>query len=724
MREYELWLDESGDFLSESQNTSGKNPSMIGGILMPKGALKDAQIRALADPENTGAFHAMDMSYAEAQKIVPAALEGLCNAGAKLVYFENSERIYYHSNRDLYLRVLASGLAQLVKLLSVSGAFTLNIIIAIRYAPDEENTESIQQIPPEEYRVELKRYITREFEDINYTLSPDCHIALTVLSARQEARLALADYASNARFVLNSKKFQPVKSRLLPLIEAGYRFSITALTTEASIRSKLSTYDISGALIDYYTSRGRMHKKQMFQEIMERFSTLSYRLQRLQIRSFASSLRIFVAKETDFERSEALLKTVIKDLFGKLKAEYPQVQTDESLFTLELALADMYLREGDVINAAPIMESMETLINSMNYRVENLAYLYLYREKKALYEINRMEYEKSAHTSSQTIQTIENLISVLNADDLTLSFFSRENPMASEYLGDTYCMKVYAELFIQRTDNNIFENSLRTDTEKALSQYHYSGELERNQQYRSKAENEAGNCHSAIEWLLKTKNISLSSKDLELCCIQYLNAARNEDALSRAYYVMYYLEIMENASRLGQTNICDPMKTALCKEQATLQDILLEEKDTEIISDAQRKHQIFTDIFADEKKRNYHPTEISLWKYGVCLWREGSRKAAEKCWERAIRICDENPDYTVLKIVALAILLEWISLLPINDKTNETLKQRLIARCTSLLSIPNLPETMCSYAEKVQCYAKKPNEYQEEGYMLSRIIAY
>ena len=60
----------------------------------------------------------MEMSYSDAQRIVPAALEGVCKAGAKLVFFENAERIYHPHNRDLYLRVLAFGLAQLVRFLS------------------------------------------------------------------------------------------------------------------------------------------------------------------------------------------------------------------------------------------------------------------------------------------------------------------------------------------------------------------------------------------------------------------------------------------------------------------------------------------------------------------------------------------------------------------------------------------------------------------------------
>ncbi len=118
MIEYELWLDESGSFMIDDQMDNGKNPSIMGGVLFPQNALSDEEIRKLADPDGDRKNHAMEMSYSDAQRIVPAALEGVCKAGAKLVFFENAERIYHPHNRDLYLRVLASGLAQLVRFLS------------------------------------------------------------------------------------------------------------------------------------------------------------------------------------------------------------------------------------------------------------------------------------------------------------------------------------------------------------------------------------------------------------------------------------------------------------------------------------------------------------------------------------------------------------------------------------------------------------------------------
>ena len=725
MREYELWLDESGSFMMDEQTDRGKNPSIVGGVLFPVGALSGAKIKALADPDGGGAGHAVEMSNADARRIVPAALKGVCGAGGRLVYFENAERIYYHNNRDLYLRVLSAGLAQLVKALSVQGDFTLSVIVAVRYWPEEDRPEILHEITPEEYRRELKRYIAQEFDDIHFTLSPQSRIALTVLSARQEARLMLADYASNAKLVLDTEKYRPVQDQLRPLIEAGYHFTVTALSAEASIRARLAAGDISGALVQYFTARGKMNRERVFREIMDRFAQYSYRLQRLQVRSFASALRVEAGKETDFERSEALLENAIRVFFGELNKRGIDVQTDESLFILYLSLADMYLREGDILHAGPVMDQLARLAQSMNYRVENLAHLYLYRDKKALYEINRMEYARAMGTMRETIKTMEGLIAVLGADDLALSYFGSESAMRSEYLGDAYCMKIYAGLFMQREKGAAFTASLRADTEKALGQYRYPGELERNQQYRAKLENEAGDCREALKWLLKTKEIELTEGGETDACLRYLTAARWEDALSRAYYAMYYIEIMENAARLGQTALSDAMKTALDREKTIINDLLAPEKALSIRSDAKTEPIVFTDIFSEEQKRGYHPLEIVLWKYGAYLYRTGAERAAETCWRRAVAVCDENPDYTVLKPVALAILLEWMSHIEESGDWN-ALRSDLLSRCAALNRVTGLPDAMRGYVGQVETFAKEksPANRAARAYALSRVIAF
>ena len=122
MRAYELCLDESGDFEPESQTRAAFYPSLVGGVLIEKDRISDEQIRRLAMPApDSRPPHAMDMRRNEILKIVLPALETLCSLGGKLVYFENRERLSHLPNRELYHRILAADLTQLVQYLSAAG---------------------------------------------------------------------------------------------------------------------------------------------------------------------------------------------------------------------------------------------------------------------------------------------------------------------------------------------------------------------------------------------------------------------------------------------------------------------------------------------------------------------------------------------------------------------------------------------------------------------------
>ena len=730
MRKYELWLDESGDFEPDSQTRKTRFPSMVGGVLIPKECLSDDEIRRLANPaHNADAPHAVNMKD-QVESVILPALETLCARGGKLVYFENRERVRHLNNRELYCRVLAAGLLQLTQYLSAAGSFALDAFVAVRYAPEGG---VLRQITPAEYRDELSAYVRRAYADAGFHLSPDSHIYLSVLSARKESRLFLADYACNSRMTRNSKKFNAsMRQRLERLFDSRYIWTVNARTSESYILSRLGGGDVSGALLELYTGYGRTDRPKMLRRILDRLQGMSYRLARLHLRRFSAALQAFAGQETDFERCEAVLKLVLDEFFPALEEREMQLPAAESAFWVLLSLADMYLREGDVIHAAPVMRDLEMTLRRMDGRMESLRHLYFYLDKKALFEINRMEYAAAVRTMSGTIRCMENAMDALSCDPLIRQWYGGKGAAFSEYLGDAYCMKVYAELFLQRQEPELYENSLRADTEKALSQYRAPEELERNLQYRAHAEMERGNCAEALEWLLKTRRIAIRDGNVIGACVAYLKAARTEDKLSKTYYVMYYTEIMEKAAQTGDTALAKQLHDALKREGEILREIVLERPpESGIVSDTGKPPVIYDDIFqnpADKIRRRYHPLEVVFWKYGSYLFRAGQRSAASAYWDKALSVCDENPDYAAIKLVALAIQLERFSFLRGGGLKSGAVRRNLERRAADILRTPELPPVMTAYAQSVQDFAKaaqRPDSATAEAaYRLSRRIAY
>lgn len=162
MREYELWIDESGRFDPVEEADVTLAPSLTGGVLIEKGRIRKQTITALVNKDIAGMAHVNTYDMDLMREVVLPALEGIRSRGGHLFYIENKERIQTLSNRDLYLRMLAGGLVQVMMTpsqLSEEG-FILNASIAKRNVHETEDPhEHGILITDDIYVSTLKEYI-------------------------------------------------------------------------------------------------------------------------------------------------------------------------------------------------------------------------------------------------------------------------------------------------------------------------------------------------------------------------------------------------------------------------------------------------------------------------------------------------------------------------------------------------------------------------------------
>ena len=709
MREYELWLDESGSFMPDEQINTELIPSLVGGILIRKGALTEAEITAMTCVSGEEGFaHATDYKQEESRTVVLPALRNICEKGGKLVYFENRQRISNLNNRELYLRLLARGLVQLLQMIAKDGDFVLDIYIALRVDVDRHS----EIISDEEYIHKLKKYIIEDKEKGILAFADRSSVNISILSARRERRLQLADFACNSRLTRNSYKFDGIRSELRELFDDDYIFHFKVETSEQRVQAMLASGDVASALMELYVGYGEMDHDAVFFNIMGRFSHLSYRLKRLHLNRFVSEIVAYLRTETDFEQGEAIAKNILQELFPEIERQEGRLQTDEALFQMNAWLIDMYLREGDVLQARPVLDEMGRIIRSMNYRIENLKHLYLYNDRKALYEISCMEYERAVSTMDKSISVLNNMIDALSLDDSLHDYFGNEGIIHSEMLGNAYCMKVYAEMFMQRSNKDLYADQLRTDTELALKQYHYEGELERNQQYRAHVEMVQGNYSDALNWLLATKQLEINGNGLKSACIVYLEMALDEDYLSRAFYLMYYIELMQEANEGGARELSEAMLQAL-EIQGKMRDEFLthDAYDTDIRSDSRSNPEIHRDILRsilDLGTGIYHPLEVIHWKYALFLYQSGKgTKAFLEHFTWALNVCKpQNPgqSYLLLKVESLAISMDMLVCLSESQKNKGEYRKELkstLVRAEEILKTERIPEKMREYTSDV-----------------------
>lgn len=773
MKEFELWLDESGDFMPQSQTDMRHSPSLVGGILSRKGSIQQADLSAIVSQGIIDPYDAHGMNFTNALKrqIILPALEVVVSRGARLVYFENRERIANDSHRELYLRLLASGITQLTQMLAAAyGEISLYIVIAEKGIPQYDLTaEEVADHPvspgyhtallhEQEIRSELEHYIHEEWREGRFDTQSRCRLSFDIRDARNDLRLKLADYASNARLTRRSAAFSGEwHNRLAALFDDEYFFSAYVVTAENEINLLLAAGNLGTALSRLYLARGITNHAELLERILHRFRIASYRVGKLQLRQFTDDIVAYSAYETDFEEVEGTLRQILAELLHTDHRSAVAYQDDQCEYRLRLALSDMYLREGDLLAARDELSLLRKVVSQMNYRLEHLPYLYGYIDKQALYYINCMEYQKAIDTISQSVDAIEQLQVQVLENEYLARFYEpggaligqREGTLHSECLGDALCMKIYAEMFLMRSHPEIYERVV-ADTEEALAQYEYQGELERNQQYRAHIEMSHGDYRTALLWLLRTCGVELQpAEDIIPRCMQYLEKAMTEDPLSRTYYLMYYVELLYEAERGGVSAFADSMYEAIIRSAAVYRFFFTNANGTEYHA-AQGNSVISGDVIDNathDETQLYHPVEIVWWKWGAYLCRRQiDQEKGMRFLSQSVRMCNQRTNqsrYLTVQVIGLGVLLEQISLCISEWMMNSNSPRRReltkdVRRMISDLSNNSqqlnqikAPGAMGDYIEQVYLYANRlldTESYTEQiragADDLSRMVAY
>ncbi len=741
MRDFELWLDESGDFEAETQRNRKLNPSLIGGILIEKNQFTNSDItRLVADEKADGTPHAMCFDRPEMRDIVIPALEHMCGLGGKLVYFENRERIDTFSNRELYLRLMAHGLVQLIRYLSREGAFVLDVMIAARYEEDADEKGRLELIDDDEYLDMLKRYMQEELEEDRLELIPGCMLNMCILSARAERRLMLADYACNARLTRHSeRKFDAeMRSRLEKLFDDDYIFTAHVQSSESRILSRLAAGNAASALAELYTGRGRMDHEQMLRYIIEKLTMLPASAARTQMNIFASLMSAKSQQEQDYERTEATLRKILDELFPGIEREGTALPVKECRFVMLNSLCQMYLREGDIRHAGPVIEQMEQVVGSMQGHMESIRYLFAFRETKALYLIDCMEYEKAASLMQETELCISDLAEMAEMNELLHGFLGDAEQIRSDALGRAVTLKIFAGMHLIRLREDWYGDELSGAASRALRQFASEKETEWLRLYNVFIETERADFANALRLLTGMRGIIPEEGKTAETCRRYLQAIQDENHYIRPYYIMYYIILMQEASLMGEEEIAEGMFAALSGNRELMEEFLIENAlDTDMRSDrkgleAQVHENIVWNMFTG-RPGVYHPTEVILWKFGAFMLQSGhAYEGGTEYLDRAVAVCDNNRDYTEMKIIGLAIRLEklyWRS-------KHKDVKARDIRKIRNviheLLSDGELPEKMAEFlkrAENVLSRAEEAEDVNAEGIMaevfsVSRRIVY
>lgn len=652
---YELWLDESGKFVNEGElRNRHKKPSLVGGFLVESDMVDQIPYDEIIDSQRN---HATELTGEDKREYVLPTLETMqTQYYARQVFFENAEYVDINSGRQLYLRIIAEGLLQLMQTLNAqSESVELKVLIAQRQ--DMEAPEGHRRILSAEYQNELGRQIAKKKKENRIFLHENSSLNYRVAVANRDYKLQLADFACNTRLTRDSAAFSDnnVRARVSRLYDDAYIFSLSEINSENYIKRSLANGYISDAIMELYTTTDQLNHEKELSLIMERMKNTNYRLIKSQMKQCISDITAFAAKEDDYEIGEKFLKNIGGELVPALQnAKQPYRNLK---FATLLQLVDMYLREGDIIAARETVDKCREAQQELGNNLEETISYYQLIEKEALLSIDEFDYEKGAAIMKGACDVFQNFMGFFQTDERLKVRFSN---LKSEYYGDALCMQIYAMLFLQRRKPEIYEELCRL-SDMALTQYpDEEGELERHRQYRSHIELEKGNYETAVLWLLKAKGCH-EKEITEKILIEFLNLVTDTEAdVSCQYYLMYYLLIVCE-SQLHNDPIAKLLYGALQKQKKLLSFVGIGDRGTSRREDAQN-----VDISQAQPQNTdilYHPMEIVYWKYASYLNQKELEGLAIPYYEKAVNICFAERDYLTMYITGLGIEAERISCL-------------------------------------------------------------
>ena len=670
MEEFELWLDESGDFKNEAKKRDrGKRPSLVGGILFPKKQLHQLSIRELID---SSLNHATELSGSQKVEYILPTLERLKGYGAIEVFFENAAYEDCDTNRQLYLKIIAEGLLQLTQRLnSQYEDVCIHVLIARRQDRDSTDHAIIQR---SEYISALRACITKKISEHKAMFSSSTAFDFQIEIANQTDKLILADFACNTRLTRSSEAFREVRSRVDALYEDALVFTMSEVTSESFIKVSLTEGNIADAVIELFTTRDSLDIGKITNLIIAKMKTMSHRLVKAQLHQLESSIASLIFGESDYEAGERLLirlnnlfvNRVIKNLFDAYRLS----------FTVLLLLSDMYLREGDIVNAKNALAMCEKAQKKTEESLESLFRYYQLQEKSALYEIDSFQYRKAWKRMQKCSKLFETILGAVSDNG---GINGRYLKIRSEYYGDSLCMRIYAGMFLQSKEPVMYKKLCKL-SDQALEQYpDTKGELERHRQYRSRIEAEAGNYSEAASWLMQAK--MYQRPDLtEDNLIRFLNQiCDSEEEISRRYYLMYYVIIMclaqEHESEIADLLFCSLERQKRMRDEFFA--LFRERQQQEDISrELEKVKEYKTDIL-------YHPVEIICWKYGKILCKRGKIKEGSFLLRKAVESSFRFDGYITMRVTGLCIASEAIvtarefNLVFLEEKMKKEIQQQL-----------------------------------------------
>lgn len=678
LKNFELWLDESGSFAEDNLILKNdKMPSHVGGILYDS-EVPLADILALCPGKG---FHAAEDDKKTAYDLF-CALE---KKNIRFVLFQNKEKLLVVNDKLTYLSVISQGVMQLIaKLKGMYGEIHLTVFISER--KDNPRTEMIARekggesqnyyipIGQNEYVERLQERLILEGAG-RFISEKD--FTLRFGSARKDPRLILSDPVCNIFLIRKSEKLKNAAgreagefvSKVMENPEKTWMFSVLENSDLKYFRRFLLEGRLAEAVTTLCESADKKWIEEGMREIRGRISSFRDSEIDLQCRLLTSFMLHKLNVSRNFDELLSFFSHIENHFIPVIaEAGFPGAAklADYLMFEAKFDQMTVYTHLGNVSAADTCVHVCKELLGGKTKDWDYLAYTMRLENRNIINLINGFRMEEALEACTKLCRQSSDI-----KDALMLTMDGDEFRFA-EY-GKALGTRAQISMLQIRKNPSCYEEAVR-DSEAAVREFSDYQDQLRQFSYRIQIETEGNHEQEALLYLGKIIGIEYRSPD-------DIPKIAHEVCRSRSPFdKMAYIRLMGEGS----------LRNFTCSDQ--LYDSLLKER-----------------FFEAEEEGCHHPYEILYWKLGTCCAAKNNMKAAQRAYEKAIGICFANRSDVTMLCIGAAVELEEASFFIKNGiKANEILNS--LKKHVRVLYETDLQTAMQCFGEEIRFPEKDEKE--------------
>ncbi len=710
MKQYELWLDESGKFIDQIETE--EVPSMVGGLLFPVDQFDSEKATQVVNEmkEQLGIEGSINGKFFHSTKYGTYAktlLKKLYDENGKFVVFQNKERLSIINNDYTYINILAEGVIQLLRVLQ--GTNSEEVHLSVKAARRLNVTKSKENginsfIHDDEFIVRLKERILLA---IARTGAKNMNWDFEVINARRDIRSEIGDCICHTWFRKNSPKKFTDEHRVFihELYHEPFLFSVFEHATSSAIMRLLGEGSVGEALFEALVcyddledphfresaTKTEVQVHPILDSVIQRFVELTDRNRDTQFSITVQNIEQLL----DVDRDLQLGKTVLENLqtHGLPLIAERNIHSDFLAMKAAMLLLVCANHQGDVIAAEKQLKQLRKHLKKMQGRFEFLDLWVKMVVLEAVHEMNCFQFERAVVILSHTEKTMKEVFALVAT---AFQNDEAEDRMKSQLVGKLLGTRLLSRILLGRKDPNQLLWA-RQDSQEAISKFFYEEDKSRQYQYRSQLECEAHQFHDSLFWLGKAFHVEIHSFSQ---CTQLLEAIESTNYYQRLFGLMHYTRLMAELALAEQLTYAEQMLIAW--DHAGIENI----------------------------DGNDHPIEIIYWKLATTEMKLHQPKKAFHHYDKALKICQFNKERLTLRVISLGVEFERVALLAEQKDTRfskemkEKYNHRSLKKAYQNLLKEEIPSSMREFLSEWEAILELEEVDADRSLSYSRMVPY